>query len=311
MKTGLTPKHWRFLLTLFIVLLVVDVLVYYITGQKDLNADPNLQDRNIETAGKLWLNGYLGTLFHFRFLGNINWLILPLAWIYRKQILASRVLLCLSAFMVLSLILIGLKGYFNPRYQFTLLPLIVMIIVAGIWQLPTIRPDWISLRQPILILLLLACMGNMFLILGGERAIRNFNRVLGDKSKGPVQVTESLPECVAYVKELHLCLDSLLAPGEKVLVNNLPEVYYYTKAFGHYYWCGSDLLYGREGPALLFKNRSPEQARSYIVDTLGCSWVYTFKSYNRYNPAFETFLKEDCEQRYSDYDFTELYRIRR
>lgn len=310
MKTGLNKNHWRILLLFAATLLVVDVLVYYITGQKDLSADPNLQDRNIETTGKLWLNGYLGTLFHFRFLGNINWLIIPLAFIYRREILKNRVLMCLSAFMVLSLVLIGLKGYFNPRYQFTLLPIVIMLLVAGVWQLPTVRPDWAPLRQPILILLTLACLVNMWLILGGERAIRNFNRVMADKSSGPVKAAEPLPDGVQYVQELHLCLDSLIAPGEKVLVNNLPEVYYYTNAFGHYYWCGSDLLYGNDGPKMLFHDRSQEQVKRFLRDTLGCTWIYTFKSYNRYNLAFETFLKEDCEQRYSDYDFTELYRIR-
>lgn len=310
MKTGLNKHHWKVLLLLATTLLLVDVLVYYITGQKDLSADPNLQDRNIETAGKLWLNGYLGTLFHFRFLGNINWLILPLAIIYRREIVKNRVLMALSVFMLLSLVLIGLKGYFNPRYQFTLLPIVIMLLVAGVWQLPTILPDWAPLRQPILLLLTLACLGNMWLILGGERAIRNFNRVMADKSSGPVKAAEPLPEGVQYVQELHLCLDSLIAPGEKVLVNNLPEVYYYTKAFGHYYWCGSDLLYGQHGPKLLFHDRNQEQVKRFLSDTLGCTWIYTFKSYNRYNPAFENFLKEDCEQRYSDYDFTELYRIR-
>jgi hypothetical protein len=85
---------------------------------------------------KLWLNGYLGHFFAFAYLGNINWLAIPLiiffAWKFKPWTNTQKALLF---FYVLALILIGLKGFFNRRYPFTMLPFTIGFISLSVFYL--------------------------------------------------------------------------------------------------------------------------------------------------------------------------------
>lgn len=114
---------------------LVSLLVYWLIDTVDPRiTDANLIARGIETPAKLWLNGYLGLFFAFGYLGNINWLALPvlfyLLFTIRKRENWQQALI---VFFVLAVLLVGVKGYFNRRYALTLLPITLSLVVYSVW----------------------------------------------------------------------------------------------------------------------------------------------------------------------------------
>ena len=122
-------------LAFLLVYLLVSVLVYALIDYVDPTvSDANLIARGIETPAKLWLNGYLGLFFAFGYLGNINWLALPVL-IYLLITLRKREnwQQALIVFFVMAVFLVGVKGYFNRRYALTLLPVTISLVVYSFW----------------------------------------------------------------------------------------------------------------------------------------------------------------------------------
>jgi hypothetical protein len=92
---------------------------------------------DIETTGKQWLNGHLGFFFRFKYLGNINWLIIPLLiWFFvskaRKKL--ERWQMALGFVWLFTVLLIAVKGYANPRYQLTLFPITSVMVLFLLWK---------------------------------------------------------------------------------------------------------------------------------------------------------------------------------
>jgi len=85
--------------------------------------------RNIDSPSKLWFNGYLGIFSRNHEFGYLNLLIIPfLLYIiifWEKYSKAFKAVLIVYFF---STILIGIKGFFNYRYAFTLYPLTIIAI---------------------------------------------------------------------------------------------------------------------------------------------------------------------------------------
>jgi|688.fasta_scaffold64544_3 hypothetical protein len=120
-----------------VVYTLVTLLVYAVIDGVDPSiTDANLIARGIETPGKLWLNGYLGLFFAFGYMGNINWLALPVL-LYLLFSIRNRPhwQKALILFFVLAVCLVGLKGYFNRRYALTLLPMTLSLVVYATWRL--------------------------------------------------------------------------------------------------------------------------------------------------------------------------------
>lgn len=89
----------------------------------------------IETPAKKILNGYLGVFFRFKYLGNINWLILPLLiWFLVTVKKRERWQTALLFVWLVTTIFISVKGYANPRYQLTLFPLTSGMVLLLLWQ---------------------------------------------------------------------------------------------------------------------------------------------------------------------------------
>jgi hypothetical protein len=92
---------------------------------------------DIETKGKKWLNGHLGLFFRFKYLGNINWLIIPLLiWFFvtkaRKKL--ERWQMALGFVWLFTVLLVAVKGYANPRYQLTLFPITSVMVLYLLWK---------------------------------------------------------------------------------------------------------------------------------------------------------------------------------
>jgi hypothetical protein len=105
-------------------------------GSAALSSDKVVEQfRDIETTGKKWLNGHFGILFRFKYLGNINWLIIPLLVYFFATVKKwERWQLALVFVWLSTAIFIGLKGYANFRYYFTLVPFTAAIILLLLWE---------------------------------------------------------------------------------------------------------------------------------------------------------------------------------
>lgn len=122
----------------FISVLVL-LLVYTIIDKKHPGEIQTKEEYlgDIETPGKKWLNGHFGVFFRFKQLGNINWLIIPLLiWFLLTKKIKKRVRWHWALLFVwgLTVIFVGIKGYYNFRYQLTLFPITSVMVLFLSWK---------------------------------------------------------------------------------------------------------------------------------------------------------------------------------
>ena len=119
--------------------------------------------RSIETPAKLWLNGFLGLFFRTRMFGFLNWLMIPILIYFfltiRKRHLWQRALFFVY---ILSVIIIGLRGYKNGRYALTLFPVTIVAVVWFAWDFFRQKPTKFRFLGVGILLLLLACNIGMY-----------------------------------------------------------------------------------------------------------------------------------------------------
>ncbi len=85
--------------------------------------------RNIDSPSKLWFNGYLGIFFRSHEFGYLNLLSIPfLLYIILCWEKFSRAFKAVFIVYIFSAMLIGIKGFANFRYAFTLYPLTIIAI---------------------------------------------------------------------------------------------------------------------------------------------------------------------------------------
>ena len=148
---------------MFIAVLVL-FLVYTIIDKKHPGEIQTKEEYlgDIETPGKKWLNGHLGVFFRFKQLGNINWLIIPLLiwFLTTKKIKKERWHWALLFVWGLTVIFIGIRGYYNIRYQLTLFPITSAMVLYLAWKFLEDK------RKPVKILVFsfiaLACLFNIY-----------------------------------------------------------------------------------------------------------------------------------------------------
>ena len=231
----------------------------------------------------------------------------------------------------LTVMVIAAKGYFNARYKITLLPISIGFLMWQLW-------DWLGskpgprLRVAVLGFLIIAGLGNNTVFFIG-----NFfeNDVNGREDR------EALPERLNVSERVRAVLastynraqekvdnhldfdvkdrgpaydilqyvDSIETPGY-ILVNNLPMVYYYTNKQGVWYWCGNDLYSVEAGEFTLLRERTLEESRAFVRDSLGCSHVFSFHKYDLYNEKFHEFVTTQCDEEYRDRSGFVLYRVK-
>jgi hypothetical protein len=142
-QTNFNLNGFRLYLCIFIALLLIGVIlfqVYNVIDERDTTVIVKSEEyrREIETPAKKWLNGYLGAFFRFKYLGNLNWLALPLLFWFlfsKGSPPRPRWQKALAFAWLLSLIFIGVKGFYNPRYQLTLFPLTLAAALVLTWEL--------------------------------------------------------------------------------------------------------------------------------------------------------------------------------
>jgi hypothetical protein len=139
MKQLKNKKHIIAGFTAVIISVLVLLLVYTIIDKKHTGEIKTKEEYlgDIETPVKKWLNGYFGVFFRFKQLGNINWLIIPLLiwFLTTKKIKKSeRWHWALLFVWGLTVIVIGIKGYYNFRYQLTLFPITSAMVLFLCWK---------------------------------------------------------------------------------------------------------------------------------------------------------------------------------
>jgi hypothetical protein len=308
-----------FALVSFILLVMAAVYSIQTASHPEVE-DVNLIHRQIETPLKFWLNGYLGHFFNFKFLTNINWLLIPL-FLYAFFILKffdapwKKALLVAYGF---SLLLVCVKGYFNSRYQLTLFP----ISIAALFIFLSLFLDKNQLhahKVKIFIGLLILVLANdiisyVFLRRGNNASVLTYKPrgVVGNLITSIQHFPEKLREyehkeqstpypVVAFIRTL---------PQEsKFLVNNLPLLYYYTNKTGVFYWCGDDTWFAEKGKRRLMENRSHEEMMRFVKDSLGCDYLLSTPNYNKYDAYFDEFTKKYCKPVFLDVGEFAVYQI--
>lgn len=122
------------IIIIILLAIIIIILVQYIqklsgSGFYDYLKNGFYKARNIDSPSKLWFNGYLGIFSRNHEFGYLNLLIIPLLLyiiiFWEKFSKAFKAVFIVYFF---STILIGIKGFFNFRYAFTLYPLTIIAI---------------------------------------------------------------------------------------------------------------------------------------------------------------------------------------
>jgi hypothetical protein len=270
------------LVCLLIILFSLAVLhlVYSITEKKSPAAlsRPSAYMAEIDTPGKKCLNGYLGVLFRFKSLGNINWLAVPLAaWFLLTSKKRERWQLALTFVWLVTFLFISLKGYYNSRYQLTLFPFTAAVVLILFGELlKGKKKHWKILCFS---LLTLVCLYNIYHYAGTYTYFWNL-RVSRETPHFPQRM-------ISYLKENK----DIGRSHARIFVFNQPIFYYYTNKRGIDY--ESPLYY-----EIVLGLRQKEGSRRKLYQTLRKRKVkYILIGWSTLNQYKERMLSEflNCE----------------
>ncbi|MCP4149680.1 MAG: hypothetical protein GY757_18180 [bacterium] len=276
------------LLSLILITLALLSQVYPVIDQKASETG---------TTAKQWLQGYLGVFFSFKYLGNLNWLLIPLAiWHFvttKKREPWQAALLFVYVGITL---LIGLKGYYNPRYQLTLLPVTATLLLLLVWKLLEDKKKYLKIT--VLTILALLCFYNIHHYFKAYKFFWDVN-VSMEKIHFPYKLMEYLND------------DKNLQENRKTLVINRPIFYYYTTKKGLDYrdgkinWHMNRLLLRETGVKRrrLFAALKKSFKIDYILLKTGDRKIYNKGMLNE-------FLDCECNQVIRDNGWL-LYKLRR
>ncbi|MDQ1352636.1 MAG: hypothetical protein QG657_2942 [Acidobacteriota bacterium] len=221
----MTPAKRHIIYTLIAVLISVLILfVVYAIVDKEADSLPTpvkAEERfkEIETPAKKWLNGHFGIFFRFKYLGNINWLIIPLLiYFFLAVKKPRRWQMALVFTWLLTALFIIIKGYTNFRYQFTLFPFTVTIILLLLWEISKDKKIYIKILC--FSFVGLACAYNIYHYFDRYNFYWDI-KVNEEKSRFPYQLIDYLNRDRA-----------LKESSKKVFALNQPLFFYYTNQKG-------------------------------------------------------------------------------
>jgi hypothetical protein len=288
---------------LFLITIVCTIVYIFFTSGYVEEVLSDAQNREIETPQKLWVNGYLGLFFAFKNNGNIIWL-LPIifAFAYNK-IKSNKSVNYFLALFIMLFTLIALKGYINGRYQFTLVPACIIALTVLI---PLIEENKKAEKRIFYFLFFMTLFNTAYFIAIDywPRYKERFIALIGKNEHSEI-VNKNTHEAISYIEYI----EKHIKPNEKVLVNNLPEYFYFTDRKGVYCWTESDDYYSKNGILELRGNKSDEAFKNFILNDLQCKYILTTQQFNTYNASFELFLTENCQLIFSDNKKYLIYKL--
>ena len=278
-------------LLVLLLIIAVDVLVYKAIGFQSSSTNHALVIRGIDTSSKMWLNGYFGVFFNFKYLGNINWLLLLfLPYLIKTYQNRPDWQKAIQIFILFSFAIISIYGFFNERYQLTLFPLVLAVLLYMIFER-------FSKDKNLLILILIGLS-----LLVSTNFVKYFISDFMAKHEAKISKMIDLKNQninVAGLKRESI-IDEInklnITKSNQVLVNNLPFYYYYTDLPGVYYSSIEDCYYTEAGKSKLASFNSKEAITKVLVDTLHCSYILSSLDMNLYNEAFSNYLETNCDK---------------
>lgn len=324
------PKNIRWAVATF---LAVGIAVYGLllfSGNDEVNM--YAEERGIDSFARLILNGYLGQFFKYKYVGTLVWVALPFFIAHLLKVRnQSRTVKGFTLLYVLSILLIAVQGYYNTRYQLSLFPITVSFLALKLFEYfekKSVKPS---------IVIIVICIGILtvfnYSVFAVERFVKNRNQeadtAVLDGAVAELSIRDRLNVVFEAVNEklgntlpallehdgiegdrrhIYYQIDSLPIE-QKILVNNQPGIFYYTQKPGVMYWCRKDLISDQRGRYSLLENRSNQEVRDYLIDSLNCKYIFSTFHYNEYNPRFVEFIAERCDTLLQEGDFV-LYEIR-
>lgn len=297
--------NWLHLLFFGLAVYSIVHLIYILDGISVEDPDTNLAARNIETPIKLWINGYLGLFFGFKYLGNINWLLLPLGTIFllKHKFKLPPHQWALIAFFLLAFGLIALKGFFNFRYALTLFAFSIFMVF---YLLKKVSPSQAFFLGASVILLITVFYHSQRMIFT-PRVMEKIQLTLFSDELIEEEAEQSVSGEMKKVEHL-LESEEIKGVEGQVLVNNLPDFYYLTEGKGLYYWSGDDLYFDQNGKARLFDDRPFSEVKE-ILSSRSCTHIYTHASYVGYGESFDQFIAQECRLILEDIEGRQLFEI--
>jgi hypothetical protein len=286
------------LLTAMLSLLFVRQ-IYHIVDKRDRKVVAQTPEylAEVETQSKKLLNGYLGVIFRFRYMGNINWLALPLVlWFLFTAKLKKRERwqLALVFVWLISLLFIGFKGYYNARYQLTLFPFTMGMVLVLLWEL-------IKERQLIIKVL-------VFSIVAGFCLVNIYHYYPHFKLYWDLKISRTRKHFPEKIMSF-LTENKEIARGRnRVYVFDEPLYYYHTQKFG--------VDYKSPYFIILYANLAPQRMnldklytliyKKHRIKYIFISWTME----NQYKKRVLTeFLNSECKLLFNEHGYR-FYEVR-
>ena len=239
------------------------------------------------------LNGYLGSFFGLRYLGNTACWALPgiicsaLRW--RQLAPWERGALL---FLTMAVLIIGVAGGFNYRYAMTLLPALLVLVFLLLERGMAGAGIAFGGRTLVHVSLVAATVFNSWLSIELSQRMALEDPVdrarMDDDSPFYTKFDTGPASLEDWINE------SGVGADDRVLVNNLPIYFYRTARPGLYYWCGADQYFGPKGEEPLFSTRSDDAVAGYLNDSLNTRYIFSDRNLSRYDLRFERFLETHC-----------------
>lgn len=249
-------------------------------------------DRRIDNVYRLILNGYCGSLFNFMYVGNIVWVTPALGLFFFFQIKKQKgeipaVFLVFFVVLFLSLLIIGAKGYFNERYQLSILPVLICIVWILLHRL---QGDG---KSTIIVIFLCAAFFNFTYYFFGffvNKYVNNLSSQTREsiKSESSIQVKDCIEELLKN-QQLYT---------EKILVAAVPEFYYYTNMKAVYYYPSTDQVFTKSGILSLkewLKNNSIQRSKTYSYIIVNDAIVHLSLSFSNYLRSNTSLMFKDAK----------------
>ncbi|CAB1065070.1 hypothetical protein D1BOALGB6SA_9867 [Olavius sp. associated proteobacterium Delta 1] len=262
--------------------------------------------REISTQKDLWLNGYLGIFFRVKFFGYINWLAIPLVIYFLTQFhQAKRWQLALLFVLTLSTIIICTMGYKNYRYQLTLYPVILTLVLLYTYD---IIIDKFNISKKIVNLFLMATI-LITLAAGIGTNFSKFKSILIDRLKQPsIKSAHVQNPTRGFPAQIIQFLNNLEQEDWAILECNQPILYYYTNKRGVYYLSNGVVS------VLIAKRKKFAEIVTEFKKRFNIKYIFIseqIEALNRHNRwrVLNTITKNYCDLIMEEYTY-KLYRLR-
>jgi hypothetical protein len=277
-------KRNRLLLAGYFVVLVLVYAGLFFPPVEHVPFD--LINRSIDPPFRNILNGYLGSLFYFKYLGGLVWIIFPGIFVlaYKKRFsYPNNHLLWIFPVLVM-FFFIAFKANINYRYHLTLFPLFTSI---AFWFLAMVFKEE-AFRNKVFKGVIILQVLNSLLFLAIDFYPRYQKRIANSFSKS------SNNENVFHY------INKNLGINDKVYVDNLPEFFVQTKQHGLFGWSGNREYFDIHGKHAFPVDIGANSLRRMLADTLHCNYFLVHEQLKDYRGGFQDFLDEQTKCAFAD-----------